>query len=117
MPTATKRGVRRVLTFSLGVSWLLLGFLSDQVPWFTERIWILLCSMAAGAAFALAYYTTLFALKRYTAIVLLIGALRSAAYISNGYWGPLLVWLILSITTITAALALVAQPRKGTSGG
>lgn len=106
------RTIRRPLVGVIGVSWLALGFLSDNVPWFGEMFWIVACGAAAGAAFALAHWTTMYALRRYVVIVGVVGGLRSIAYASNGAWGPLWVWVIVLATTFAAALALAAQrPR------
>lgn len=103
------RTIRRLLVGVIGVAWLALGFLSDNVPWFGETFWIMACGAAAGSAFALAHWTTMHALKRYALAVAIVGGLRSAAYASAGAWGPLWVWVILLATTFAAALALAAQ--------
>jgi hypothetical protein len=109
MSTPARRVVRRLLVIILAGAWLALGFLSDSVPWFSEPTWIVLCSIAAGSALALARYTTMYSLRRYVIIATLVGVLRSAAYGLNGAYGPMCVWLILLSTTIAAALTLHAQ--------
>lgn len=103
------RTIRRLLVGVIGVAWLALGFLSDNVPWFGETFWIVACGAAAGSAFSLAHWTTFHALKRYGLIAGIVGTLRSAAYATNGAWGPLWVWIILLATTFAAILALMAQ--------
>ena len=113
----TRRTIRRVITFALGCSWLLLGFLSDGVPLFSEPVWIILCTLAAGSAFALAHWTTMYALKRYTLIVVAIGGLRAAGYGHDGVWGPGVVWMIVALTTAAAALSLIAQAWVAENGG
>ena len=105
----SKRTVRRLLAVALAAAWFALGFLSDSVPWFSEWVWILLCSMAAGSALSLAQHTSMFALKRYTFIVAVIGSIRTVAYGHDGNWGPGVVWAIVTLTTVAAALALIAQ--------
>jgi hypothetical protein len=109
MAAPNSRLVRRVLVAILGCAWIALGFLSDNVPWFSEPFWIVACGAAGGSAFALVQYATVYALHRYTLIVAVVGGLRSAAYMTNGSWGPMLVWLVLLVTTVAAVLAISAQ--------
>jgi hypothetical protein len=100
----------------IAVAWIWLGFLSDNVPWFDESTWIILCSIAGGAALALARHTTFFALARYAIIATLVGFTRSLAYISIGAWGPFFVWTLVCLTTTLSALTLYAQ-RVGVERG
>ena len=104
--------VRRWLAAALAAAWLTLGFLSDSVPGYSEPIWVLLCGVAAGSALALARWSTRYALLRYTLIAGFIGASRSAFYATEGIWGPAVVWAILLLTTVAAAVAIVAQSEE-----
>lgn len=109
MSTPNRRMARRALVAIIGCAWIVLGFLSDNVPWFSEPFWIVACGAAGGSAFALAQYTTVYALRRYTVIVGIVGGTRSAAYALNGAWGPMCVWVLLLATTIVAVSTLSAQ--------
>lgn len=115
-------GMRKVMTTSrafsafmvlLGTGWIMLGIHTRRIPWFTHEFWILACGLCGGAAFALARYRTLFALRAYAWFSVAIGGLRSLAYISNNAGGPAAVWYIYSITVWGGYLLVRDQYWKG----
>jgi hypothetical protein len=102
------RNSRRLVVVALAAAWFTLGFFSDNVPWGSDTFWIIACSIAAGSALALAQHTTMYALHRYVFTTSVIGIIRSTAYASDGAFGPMFVWIILTLTTVVAACAIGA---------
>ena len=99
--------VLMLAAMTLAVTWFGLGFNSDNVPWFSEPFWIIGCGMAAGSALSVAVYRSLFALRSYVTVTIVLGVLRSGAYLSNSSGGPALVWLIIALTTLFLYLAVL----------
>lgn len=96
-----KSAFRRLLMIPIGIFWVLLGFLSDNVPAFNELFWIFMCSIVGGSAFALARWNSLHALEMYCIGVIVVGTIRSLSYIlDGGSWGPGLVWAIVAGSTM-----------------
>jgi hypothetical protein len=103
------------IALALAVSWVFLGFHSDNVPYGSEGFWLGACGVAAGSAVAVARYRSPFALRAYCAVVVIIGAIRSAAYlIGAGAGGPAAVWAIMSFTV---ALGYINVDRAINEGG
>jgi hypothetical protein len=102
------RNARRAIVVVLAAAWFTLGFVSDNVPWGSDVFWLIACGIAAGSALALAQHTTMYALHRYVFATSTIGIIRSTAYASNGAYGPMFVWVILTLTTVVAACSISA---------
>jgi hypothetical protein len=102
------------IAMAMAGAWLFLGFNSQNVPWGSSSFWIGACSIAAGAAVAVARYRTLFALRSYCVIVVLIGIVRSSAYVVySGTNGPAAVWVIVSLTTAIGYINVNRTIRNG----
>lgn len=106
------RRIRLIFIVMLGVSWFMLGLESDNVPWFDDQVWVAMCSIVAGSAFALARWDSPMALRNYVMLASMVGITRSLAYASNSSWGPLWVWLILGTTTVGLYLSLTSDQRN-----
>jgi hypothetical protein len=103
---------RRLMIVALAGAWVGLGFTSDNVPMFNEDVWVVLCTMCAGAALALARWRSAFALRSYILISVSIGILRSAAYADEGLLNPMFVWAIVTLTTVIAYYAVTARVER-----
>jgi hypothetical protein len=93
---------------ALAAAWMALGFNSGNVPWGSHTFWVIACGTAAGSALALAHYTTMYALRRYVVVTAAVGIIRSSAYASIDAYGPMFVWIILTLTTVVATCAISA---------
>ena len=81
-------------------AWVVLGFNSQSVPYGSDGFWLLVCGVASGSSLAVAWHRTLFALRSYCVIVMIVGAIRSIAYaVELDTNGPAAVWVILALTT------------------
>jgi hypothetical protein len=98
----------------MATAWLVLGNHSDNVPWGSDLFWVIMCSVAAGAALAVAKHRSIFALRSYVFISATIGAIRSAAYLSDNSGGPAAVWFLLTLTTIGGYLLYVDRLERRT---
>lgn len=89
------------IALGMCAAWVVLGFNSQNVPFGSSGFWLGACGLAAGSAFAVARFRTMFALRSYCFLVVMIGAVRSIAYVVNADTnGPAAVWAILALTTL-----------------
>lgn len=98
---------------AIAVAWLILGNNSDNVPTGNTVFWVVACGLVAGAAVGVAHRASRHSLLVYLVAALIVGAVRSVAYVVNGSGGPAAVWLIVSLTNAAILLRYWGDPNGG----
>jgi hypothetical protein len=85
---------------AIALAWLILGVNSSAVPWGNDNTWLVCNAVVSGTALGVAYRGTRDSMLVYLIAALIVGSVRSIAYLANGSVGPGWVWLIVALTNV-----------------
>jgi hypothetical protein len=102
------RRILRSLIFSYGIGWVVLVFNVGRIPLLNPIAWEAASAVCLFVTIWLAWSLSIRSLTIWTAVIFSVVTMRSFAYISDGIFNPLGVWMLVMSGVSVTGLAVIS---------